>query len=150
MEEGKLKKLPSENDLSPNLVFLEDPVIRRLADSERIQKEVEKQGVDLASLKEMAQKTFDKIVSSERYQEFIADEAPSFEKSRSYVAKMFKDHIANSETMLGYLEDHNIYWVDDIDLVCGAVIKTIKKQLANILPDGATGLSVSKLKELGF
>ena len=127
MEEGKLKKLPSESDLLPNLVFLEDPVIRRLADSERIQKEAEKQGVDLANLKEMAKKTFGKVVESERYQEFISDKEPSFEKSRSYVAKMFKDHVANSETMLGYLEDHNVYWVDDIDLVCGAVIKTVKK-----------------------
>jgi len=127
MEEGKLKKLPSESDLLPNLVFLEDPVIRRLADSERIQKEAEKQGVDLANLKEMAKKTFGKVVESERYQEFTSDKEPSFEKSRSYVAKMFKDHVANSETMLGYLEDHNVYWVDDIDLVCGAVIKTVKK-----------------------
>jgi riboflavin synthase len=37
-----------------------------------------------------------------------------------------------------------------VNIETDIVIKTIKKQLANILPDGATGLSVSKLKELGF
>jgi N utilization substance protein B len=42
------------------------------------------------------------------------------------VADLFKKEIANFELIHDYFENKNIFWIDDIDLMCSMVLKTIK------------------------
>jgi N utilization substance protein B len=39
---------------------------------------------------------------------------------------LFKQEIANFQSLYDYYEEKSIYWMDDIDLACSMVIKTIK------------------------
>ena len=40
--------------------------------------------------------------------------------------QLFKAEIANSPLIYDFFEDEDIHWMDDIDLACSMVIKTIK------------------------
>tara|TARA_B100001758_G_C18095122_1_gene445464 strand:- start:158 stop:703 length:546 start_codon:yes stop_codon:yes gene_type:complete len=60
-----------------------------------------------------------------------------FEEDRTFLIQLFKAEIANSPLIYGFLEDEDIHWIDDIDLACSMVLKTIKsanKDGLNILP----------------
>jgi N utilization substance protein B len=53
-------------------------------------------------------------------------EEDNFEADKTFAVAFFKENIANSPYLLTYLEEENIHWLDDIDLMCSMVIKTIK------------------------
>jgi N utilization substance protein B len=49
-----------------------------------------------------------------------------YEEDRNFAINLFKSDIANSEILYSYFEEKNIFWIDDIDLACQMVIKTLK------------------------
>ncbi|MBX7095891.1 MAG: transcription antitermination factor NusB, partial [Flavobacteriales bacterium] len=71
-------------------------------------------------------KIFNELRTSEEYAKYMTDPGRSFEEGQDFIMAFFKDKIANGETVLNYLEETSINWVDDIDLVCATVLKTIK------------------------
>lgn len=127
IEERKMKRMATESDLSPDLNFVNDPTLNALAKSAKLEKEIELHGVDMAGLHELSRKIYDELEKSERYEAFMAKEQVSPEESRAFISSIFKKFVANSDLMLSYFEDMSIHWADDIDLVCNAVVKTIKK-----------------------
>ena len=61
----------------------------------------------------------------------------SFEDDLAFTVELFKEEIANSEVLYNHLEELDIHWIDDIDLVCSMVVRTIKgftEKEQNILP----------------
>jgi N utilization substance protein B len=75
---------------------------------------------------DIMKKLFLHIVESEVYLNYMAAEENSFELDRQFVADLFKKEIANFELIHDYFENKNIFWIDDIDLMCSMVLKTIK------------------------
>lgn len=51
----------------------------------------------------------------------------SFEDDKQFALNLFKTEIANFELLHDFFENKSIYWMDDIDLVCSMVLKTIKQ-----------------------
>lgn len=127
MDERKNKRLPTAEDLDPNEAFVEDPVLKVLANSEKITTEAKAQHVDSAALVGLSRKVFEAIAKSERYEAFMATAPHDASSSRSFLVSIFKKHVANSELLLGHFDDISIHWSDDVDLVANAVVKTIKK-----------------------
>ena len=54
-----------------------------------------------------------------------------FEADRNFLIQLFKAEIANSPLIYDFFEDEDIHWMDDIDLACSMVIKTIKNTKEN-------------------
>ena len=64
---------------------------------------------------------------SDLYKDYMSSGENSFEEDKVFATKLFKKLIANSESIQNTFEEKSIYWVDDIDLVCSMVLKTIKQ-----------------------
>ena len=71
-------------------------------------------------------KLYNSFSKNDIYINYMNSEEQSFEEDRKFVIKLFKKEICNFELLLHYFEEKSIYWVDDIDLVCSMVIKTLK------------------------
>jgi N utilization substance protein B len=63
---------------------------------------------------------------SEAYTLFMNNGENSFDDDKAFAVAYFKEAIANSPYLLTFFEEENINWIDDIDLMCAMVIKTIK------------------------
>jgi N utilization substance protein B len=50
----------------------------------------------------------------------------SFDEDLSFAIELFKIEIANSPILYNFFEEKSIHWMDDIDLACSMVIKTLK------------------------
>ena len=49
-----------------------------------------------------------------------------FSNAKNFLVQLFRSEIANSQLIYNFFEEEEIRWMDDIDLACSMVIKTIK------------------------
>ncbi len=138
-EERKKKLMPSKDDLSPNLKFVQNRIITLFSDSTQLKDLSVKRKVNWSNdeKKEIFRKIFIEVEKSEVFFEHMGNNEDGFEEDQAFLIQLFKAEIANSSLIYDFLEDENIHWIDDIDLACSMVIKTIKsasKDGLNILP----------------
>ena len=138
-EERKKKIMPSKEDLSPNLKFVNNRVIGLFSNSTHLKELSIKRNINWNNdeKKEIFRKIFIEVEKSEVFFEHMDNKEDGFEEDRSFLIQLFKAEIANSPLIYGFLEDENIHWIDDIDLACSMVLKTIKsanENGLNVLP----------------
>jgi N utilization substance protein B len=138
-EEKKKKIRPTDEDLKPNLKLVNNRLIVQLEDSFTINRDSNERKVNWegAEKQEMFRKIFNQIKESETFFSFMSNEIDSYEEDRTFLIELFKEEIANSDIFYSYLEEENINWIDDIDLVCSMVVKTLKnftEETQEILP----------------
>ncbi len=138
--EGKNKIRPTEADLNPNTKFVDNQIFRLLADSRSLRLMSEQNKVNWIGVEhhEMFKKIMNQIRESELYFTYMNSEEKSFEEDKEFAINLFKQEIANSSLVYHFFEEKSIHWLDDIDLMCSMVVKTIKGleegQEAEILP----------------
>tara|TARA_B110000285_G_C15131313_1_gene623782 strand:+ start:2168 stop:3079 length:912 start_codon:yes stop_codon:yes gene_type:complete len=69
---------------------------------------------------------YEVITNSTVFKTYLALENPSTEDDLRLVAKLFKDHIANSNYLYEYVEDHRLTWIDDLPMVNTFLLKMLK------------------------
>lgn len=128
LEDNKKKIRPTEQDLNPNLKFVNNSVIAILENSKELSRISAERKIDWESAeeREMFRKIFLQIRESETFFNFMNNETSGFEEDKMFILNLFKEEIANSEILHHFFEEQSIHWLDDIDLVCSMVLKTIK------------------------
>ncbi|MGV6861579.1 MAG: transcription antitermination factor NusB [Putridiphycobacter sp.] len=142
IEERKNKILPSDDDLNPNTKFVDNRIVNLLrinADLKR-QSETRKINWNSAEKNDLMRKLFLAVMESEIFQNYMESEVNSFEEDQRFLQDIFKTEIANFGLLHDFFEDDNIYWIEDIDLVCSMVLRTFRNfseeddHLSAILP----------------
>jgi N utilization substance protein B len=77
-------------------------------------------------VQEMLRKMLLNLRDSETFFEFMNNGESGFEEDKQFVLALFKTEIANFPLLYDFFEEKSIQWLDDIDLACTMVIKTIK------------------------
>ena len=128
IEENKKKILPTQEDLNPSLKFVENRIINLLESNEILRKVSETRRINWLGdeNQEIFRKMFLQIRESETYFEFMNNNLENFEDDLAFAVGLFKTEIANFPLLYNYFEERDIHWLDDIDLACSMVIKTIK------------------------
>lgn len=128
IEENKKKIRPTEEDLNPNRKFVDNRLIDLIEGHPALHAESENRKVNWigAVEQELFRKMYLSVRESEVYFEYMNNEADSFEDDKAFLVQLFKTDIANYQGLYDYFEDKNIHWIDDIDLACSMVIKTLK------------------------
>lgn len=128
IEENKKKIRPKEEDLNPNLKFVNSEVIESLKSNATLRRMSETRKVNWLGdeHQEMFRKIFLQMRDSETYFEFMNNEQEGFEEDKAFAIALFKAEIANSSLLYNFFEEKSIHWMDDIDLACSMVVKTIK------------------------
>lgn len=129
IEENKKKLRPTESDLNPNTKLIDNLVISKLESSSELRKLSEQRKVNWVGdeHKEMFRKMYLHIRESETYLHHMNSEDRGFEEDKSFAIDLFKNEIANFDLLYAFFEEKSIHWLDDIDLTCSMVIKTIKQ-----------------------
>jgi len=128
IDENKKKIMPKEGDVNPNLKFVSNELIKQLEESKELRKlsEISKVNWMGDTNQELFRKLFLQLKDSETYFEYMQNDLSGYEEDRAFLIALFKAEIANSPLIYGFFEEKSIHWMDDIDLVCSMVIKTLK------------------------
>lgn len=128
IEENTKKIRPTEEDLNPNTKFIDNKIILLLEENKELRRLSEERKVNWVGdeHQEMFRKMFLIIKDSEIYFEYMNNETKTFEDDKAFALELFKVEIANSELLYNFFEEKSIHWMDDIDLACSMVLKTLK------------------------
>ena len=128
IEDNKKKIRPSEEEMNPNLKFVNNQIIQILEDNKDLRVASEERKVNWVGddVQEMFRKMLLHIRESETFFEFMNNGEAGFEEDRQFALYLFKVEIANYPLLYDFFEEKSIQWLDDIDLACSMVLKTIK------------------------
>jgi N utilization substance protein B len=128
LEELKVKIRPSESDMNPNKKFVENSVFKMLSENKSLRRAAEENKVNWIGdeNQEMFRKVMGYIRESESYFAYMNNVEIGFEADLEFTMALFKSEIANSELIYHFFEEKSIQWMDDIDLACSMVLKTLK------------------------
>lgn len=126
IEAGRNKKLPSPEDLHPNVKFVTNRIIRKLTNSKVLRKAAETTGVSWADQKDLMKKLFKSLIETDDYKEYMESEERGYEHDREFLLRFFKRHLINVELLHDFFEEKSIFWNDDLDLVASMTVKTLK------------------------
>ena len=127
--EDRQKRInPSDDDLQPSRKFVDNQIFRYFMSNQGLRKQSETMKINWggAVKKDLMRKLFVQIKDSQLYNDYMNTSESNFEEDKQFALKLFKTEIANFELLHDYFESESIYWMDDIDLVCSMVLKTIK------------------------
>ncbi|CAN5390445.1 transcription antitermination factor NusB [soil metagenome] len=146
MEDAKIKRLPTEHDLNPNLKFIENKFINQLSENIHLQREINNRKISWNNEFELSKKIFNLIKVSPEFAKYMSDSEHSYTADREFVLEMFKESIADYELLNHLYEEKNLHWGDDIYIVNPMVVKLIEGYKENATPDSSL-MSLYKDKE---
>lgn len=128
MEDRANKLRPSFEDLNPNRKFIDNSIVESITNSNPFQDLCQRRNVNWKSdeRQEIFRKLFIEIEKSEVYFEHMEAIENDFSNAKNFLVQLFRNEIANSPLVYNFFEEEEIRWMDDIDLACSMVIKTIK------------------------
>ena len=133
LDEARNKYMPTEEDLHPNMKFAGNRLVAALADNEQLRQFADEHTVTWNDDPILERLLLDKILKSELYQEYMADEDDSMTGDCLLWQQLMKQVIVPDENMADAIEQRSLYWTeDDVDMTVQFVNKTLRR-----LADGA-------------
>ena len=74
---------------------------------------------------------YDKIIHSDIYSTYLSYEKKSYKIDLKFIQDIFKEIIVTDEKFQSFLEEKNIYWMDDYPLVNTLLLKLFKSSTLN-------------------
>lgn len=127
IESRKLKNLPTQDDLNPNMRFINNRLIKRLKDDSSLNDYLTRNKLSWSNYPDLIRSIYTTMIESELYTNYINSTSDDFQNDQQFCEDFFCNILVNSELMLNELEEQSIYWNDDLDFAISMVIKTIKK-----------------------
>ena len=128
LDEARNKYLPTEEELNPNMKFVNNRLVAALAASESLQQFAEEHTITWNDDPIFERIMLDKIVKSDLYNDYMADDEDSMTGDSLLWQQLMKQVILPDENMAEAVEQRSLYWTeDDLDLVGQFVSKTFRR-----------------------
>ena len=135
MEIAANKRIPTFEDLNPNLRFVNNRLVAQFADNNQLNQYLGKNHISWVKYPELIKELYGLILDSPEYSEFMALTDGGYAEDKKFVSKIYSDIILPNESFSQVLEEQSIYWNDDLEYVISMVLKTVKKFTESDGPD---------------
>lgn len=125
IELAKTKRIPTQEDLNPNMRFVENKVIQQIEASEVFEKYIEKQKLNWVKYPELVKNIYNNLIETIDYQKYMATEKSDYKEDKKFITYFFS-YLTDSDLLYQIIEEQSIYWNDDIEFVLSMNIKTIQ------------------------
>lgn len=126
IELGKEKRVPTREDLDPNMKFVNNRALAILENNEELTRLRERFKVNWKDEFENNRKLFRELRQSEFYRNYMSNRENDFDEDKRFLKKFFEDYVVGYDMVIQFLEEKSIYWTNDLEAVNVAVSKTIK------------------------
>lgn len=147
IEDRQNKIQPSKEDLVPNRNFVDNAIFTHFKNNTDLRKNSEDLKINWggAVKNDLMRKLFLHISETPAFDEYISIDNADFDVQKKFAIDIFKQEIANFGLLHDFFENESIYWLDDIDLVCSMVLKTIK----SVKPESDSNAQILSLYKEG-
>ncbi len=127
IENAKLKKLATEEDLHPNMRFVENKFAQQLQVNTMLNEYASRQKRTWFDHEDFLKQLFEKIQSSDIYKVYMALPSSTYTEDREFWRKLYKTFVYGNADLDNLLEEMSLYWNDDKEIVDSFVLKTINR-----------------------
>jgi transcription antitermination protein NusB len=127
MELSRQKKIPTYEDLHPNLKFINNKVIEQIRNNSNLRSYLAVHKLSWVKYPELIKGLYNELIESSEYNNYIKTPENSYNEDKNFAILVYNKIIAKHEPLFSNLEEQSIYWNDEIDYIIGIIIKTLKK-----------------------
>lgn len=123
---AKKKHIPSNEDLNPNLRFVNNKLINQLEDNQDFKKYLAEKKISWVNYPELVKGIYQTMMNSEVYKNYMNGTENSYAFDKKFVIEFYLQFLDTSELLYQILEEQSIYWNDDIEFIINMIVKTLK------------------------
>lgn len=123
-EIAKAKKLPTFEDLDPNMRFVDNAVIRIIANSDAVNDYLTVHKLGWERHPDFIRTLYGQLVESDYFTDYMTQQDASFEADRRFVEDFFKE-LQCCEALDTVLEEISILWSDDLPYILVLVLRSL-------------------------
>lgn len=128
LDEARNKYMPTEEELNPNMKFVNNRLVKALAENEQLEQFAQEHNVTWNDDPILERLMLDKILKSDIYNEYMADDEDNVTADSLLWQQLMKQVILPDENMADAVEQRSLFWTeDDMDLLGQFVCKTFKR-----------------------
>lgn len=128
IDEARNKYMPTEEELNPNLKFVNNRLVAALADNEVLKQYAQDHTITWNDDPIFERLMLDKVIKSDLYNDYMADDDDSMTADSLLWQQLMKQVILTDENMADAVEQRSLYWTeDDMDLIGQFVCKTFRR-----------------------
>lgn len=126
IDERKNKRLPEHSDLNPNLRFVENVLLKEMAESKELQQQLDKRHISWQNDMDLVRKLYSEIRNSPLYTNYLASKSSSVKEERDFVLALVQEHLSENEMLHSHFEEKNIHWSDDSFVAFNSIVRNLE------------------------
>lgn len=128
LDEARNKYMPSEEDLNPNMKFVNNRLVASLVSNDELSRYAEQHTVTWNDDPIFQRLMLDKILKSDLYKDYMANDEDSMANDSLLWQQLMKQVILPDENMADAIEQRSLFWTeDDMDMTVQFVNKTFRR-----------------------
>ncbi|MCP4309992.1 MAG: transcription antitermination factor NusB [Bacteroidetes bacterium] len=127
IEIGRNKRIPTQEDLNPNIRFIENRLVDQLRNNDQLLRYVDQHKLNWSNHPELVKEIYLKMIESEEYTAYMEAEESGYAEDKKFITQVYASMIFPSELLSSILEEQSIYWNDDLEFIISMIVKTFKK-----------------------
>ena len=130
-EAAKNKKLPTYEDLNPNRKFVDNTVIRLLAQSDSVNDYLAAHKLSWAKYPELVKALYTQLEQSDYFKKYMTSQESSFREDLALITEFYTRELEESEILESALDEMSILWNDDLGFALVMVTRTLSNMRAS-------------------
>ena len=143
-EMAKKKQLPTYEDLNPNRKFVDNAVVRLIAQSDSVNDYLAARKLSWAQYPELIKTLFAQLEQSDYYKKYMTSQERSFREDLALVTEFFTRELEESEVLENAIDEMSILWNDDL----GFALIMVTRTLSNMRPSHVEVKVLPKFKSI--
>lgn len=128
LDERRHRHLTTAEDLNPNLKFVKNQLVRAISNCPSVASVCkDEEGIWMKEDRVMLESLLKVILDSEIYKEYMESPEQSMEQDAEFWRTIMRRVVFTNEHFLESLEDQNVFWNDDLDIIGTFAIKTFRR-----------------------
>ena len=132
IEENKQKHFPTEEDLNPNMKFVNNSILKALDDNKHLMKLEEQYKINWADSREdFIRNMFVKLVETPEYQEYMSNGKTGFGEDKRFLITVIETYMPENGLLYDYYSDRDLSFNSDYQLAIYLLWKFISEMSSN-------------------
>ena len=143
-EMAKKKQLPTYEDLNPNRKFVDNAIVRLIAQSDSVNDYLAARKLSWAQYPELIKTLFAQLEQSDYYKKYMTSQEHSFREDLALVTEFYTRELEESEVLENAIDEMSILWNDDL----GFALIMVTRTLSNMRPSHVEVKVLPKFKSI--
>ena len=130
-ELARKKQLPTYEDLNPNRKFVENAVVRLIAQSDAVNDHLAARKLSWAKYPELIKTLYSQLEQSDYYKSYMARAERSWKEDLALVTDFYTRELEECEMLEDVLDEISILWNDDLGFALILVTRTLSNMRAS-------------------